>query len=348
MAGAPRLASHPAKPASRPHGNKAVVPNVLLRYARLCAGVLLCGLVWGCATPMTEALRQHDAGLPLRAELATVPFHPQQDHQCGPAALATIMQTAGVQVSPEALIGEVYLPDRLGSLQVELQASSRRHGLLAYRLEASLEALLAEVNGGTPVLVLLNLGLDFYPVWHYAVVIGFDRPREELLLRSGREPRQVMPFRTFERTWARADHWAMLALPPGKLPARASEVNYLKAAVDLEQSGPADAARTAYQTALTSWPNSLVAAMGLGNSAYRLNDLAGAELAFRQAAQHHPDSWQALNNLAMVVSELGRNEEALGIARTAQALWLKQRVDAGTPSPVESTLGSIQQRINGP
>jgi tetratricopeptide (TPR) repeat protein len=292
---------------------------------------------------MTTALRERPADLPPRAELQSVPFHPQEDHQCGPAALATVMQAAGVSITPASLSGEVYLPSRQGSLQIELLASLRRHGLLAYRLEPSLHELLAEVSAGSPVLVLQNLGLAAYPVWHYAVVIGYDLPAEKIGLRSGREAHQVLSFQTFERTWARSGHWAVLALPPGRLPARVKRENYLRAVVDLELSQRHEQARQAYQAALMRWPDDPVAHMGLANSAYRLGDLATAASHFQLAADNDPGGWQALNNLALVLSELGRHDEAWQVASQARVRSANQGSAALTQ--VEATLASIRQRL---
>src|SRR5262249_47579541 len=101
--------------------------------ARKFAGVFLfvcAALLQGCAsfTPQTESLAQgRIAGLPPARELVAVPFFPQSDYECGPAALATVMVAAGVKVTPEELVPEVYLPERKGSLQVEMLAAPRRH-----------------------------------------------------------------------------------------------------------------------------------------------------------------------------------------------------------------------------
>lgn len=279
-------------------------------------------LLWlaGCATPQTASLlAKRPAGVAERVELTSVPFHPQEIHQCGPAALATALGSAGVELSPDALIGQVYLPGRKGSLQPEMLAAARRQGLVAYPLAPSLDDLLREVAAGTPVVVLQNLSFSFAPVWHYAVVVGYDLPKEELVLRSGTTERLIMTLAQFERTWAKGDHWAMVALPPDRLPATAREETYLSAAVALERTSPA-AAQRAYATALRQWPKSLVARMGLGNTAYALNDLSAAEAAYRQATMDHPDAGDAWNNLAQALAELGRQDEASSAAKRAVAI----------------------------
>ena len=148
----------------------------LLRCTPALAGVLVCALLTACATPQVTQLRAAAAGSGLvqQAALPDVPFFAQKEYECGTAALAMVMAAAGVDVTPQALVEQVYLPARKGSLQVEMLAATRRRGLLAYSLQPALKDLLQEVAAGHPVLVFQNVSLPIYPVWHYAVVIGYD------------------------------------------------------------------------------------------------------------------------------------------------------------------------------
>jgi tetratricopeptide (TPR) repeat protein len=275
------------------------------------------------------------AALPRRVELVAVPFHPQQDYQCGPAALATVLGHAGVARTPQQLVDEVYLPQRQGSLQLEMLGATRRAGLLPYRLEATPQALLAELAAGHPVVVLQNLRLEAWPQWHYAVVVGYDRVERQFLLRSGQEQRLLMGFDEFDRSWARADRWAFVALPPDRLPATASEQDFVAAATVLERAAPAAAAQ-AYRTALAAWPGQLVARLALGNLAYRERKLAEAEVHYQQAAVDHPEAADAWNNLAQVRHERGQPAAAQVAASKAVAL--------GGPrlATYQATLSSIE------
>ncbi len=281
-----------------------------MRYYLRAALSALVLLTTACATPpQTAALRS--AAIPYRpVELTKVPFFPQEDYQCGPAALATVLVWSGVAVTPDELTPQVYLPSRKGSLQIELLGATRRHDRIPYVLQPRLTALLSEVSAGHPTLVLLNLGLSWYPVWHYAVVIGYDLEHNQVIMRSGRLPRDVVSFELFERIWARSGYWALLVMPPDQLPATAEEIPYLKAVTELERLKQWRPAARAYETALKKWPDSLGAALGLGNARYALADLAGAEQAFRVAVEHHPDAAPAYNNLAQVLAEEGHYAEA--------------------------------------
>lgn len=285
------------------------------------AATIVVMLLTACAAPQSRnLLRERPATLPAHVELTQTPFFAQERHQCGPAALAMTLGAAGVDIEPERIVPQIYLPERQGSLQVELLASARRNQTLAYVLSPLLDDLLAEVAAGNPVIVLQNLGLSWAPRWHYAVVVGYDLAAGDILLRSGLEQRQIMRMHTFEHTWARGGHWAMLTLPPGRLPATAREASYAQAAVAFEANGGSEAAHAAYAAAVARWPNNFTARMGLGNTAYALNDLDGAASAFRQAAVDHPDAAAAHNNLAHVLHKQRHFAAALISARQAVAL----------------------------
>ena len=273
------------------------------------------GALAACATPQMPQLGQ-EGGLPARAEVANVPFHPQTENHCGPAALATALGWSGVPASPAQVAGQVLTPGRAGSLGHDLVAAARRADRLAVPVHG-LEPLLTEVAAGHPVLVLQNLGLDWYPQWHYAVAIGYDLEAGSLTLRSGDEAEQVMPLATFARTWQRAEQWALVVLPPDSLPATADAVAVLRAATGLEQAGRHDAAVAVYAAALERWPDSLAALIGLGNARYAAGQLAGAEAAFRTALSFHPNEAAAWNNLAHVLAEKGDLGEALAAAKRA-------------------------------
>lgn len=276
--------------------------------------------VAGCVTPQVAELHgSRDSSLSERAEITAVPFFPQTQYQCGPAALATVLVHSGIATSPDALVKQVYIPGREGSLQAEMLASARRHGLVAYPLAPRLADLLKEVAAGHPVIVLQNLSFGFAPVWHYAVVVGYDLARDEIVLRSGVTQRLAVTLSNFERTWARSRHWAMLPLPPERLPVTAGADAYVSAVAALERIDAANA-RLAYEVALKRWPGHPLAGLGLGNAAYRMRDLKTAESAYRRTALAHPRSGDAWNNLAQVLLDQGRKSEAREAALRAVGL----------------------------
>lgn len=277
------------------------------------AGVLFFALlISGCAsTPQTRALLDDPPpSVARQAELTDTPFYPQEKYQCGPAALATILVPLGRDVSPDELVGEVYLPAREGSLQAEMRAAIRKRGLLAVQLAPSLDTLLVEVAHGRPVLVLQNLGLRWYPRWHYAVVVGYDLEKEHLVLRSGTEKRWITPLTVFERTWARGRHWAIVAVPPGEIPSTASPLEMLKATSALEQTGNPASALTSYQAIVRRWPGNELAHFSLANAYMMASEAPAAENHYRFALELNPTFAEAWNNLAYALANQGCHRTA--------------------------------------
>jgi len=299
--------------------------------------LLIAGLFFGCTGVQKSEAPVLPENLSPGVELEKVPFYPQKKYQCGPSSLAMALTYSDMPITPEALESQVYTPSQKGSLQMAMIGATRRQGRIAYPIHG-LNSLWPELAAGHPVIVLQNLGLSWMPVWHYAVVIGYDFPENYIILRSGVTERKKISFATFEKTWAHSDYWGMLVLKPTQLPAIATENEYLAAVYGLEKTQQYYAAIQGYQTALTRWPKSLVAFMGMGNSRNELGDLHGAEDAFKKAIQHHPNAAVAYNNLAEILSKQGRKPEAVAAAQKAVAI-------GGPMKEVyESTLLEIQSK----
>ena len=262
------------------------------------------------------------------------------------AAPCSIKRWRGAAVSPEKRVPQIYLPAREVSLQTEIVAAVRRQGLLALPVEPVLDALLAEIAAGHPVLVLQHLGLSWMPRWHYAVAIGYDLERQELVLRSGTEPRRITPFGVFLNTWDRSARWGMVVLTPGTFAARTQPTPYLETASALESLGKHQEARATYQAATERWPDSAVAWLGLGNADYTLGHVQQAEQAFRRALHVRAGTAAAWNNLAYALAGQQCIRTAREAARCAQQLapesgefahTLKEMKDLAVPS-VETCL----------
>ncbi len=237
------------------------------------------------------------------AELSGVPFFAQERYQCGPAALATVLVYSEVDTNPDELVPLVYVPGRKGSFQAELKAATRSADRLPYELDGSLDALLAEVNAGNPVLVLQNLGFSWLPQWHYAVVIGYDSGRDKLLLRSGTQQRRAENTNRFLYSWALADNWAMVVLRPGELPATATAEAYTEMLAASEGRLNSASATAALETGLSSWPTDPDLLFAAGNHARLANDPQMAADRYRAALLYEPQHLGAMNNYADLLRE---------------------------------------------
>lgn len=282
------------------------------------------------------------SGLPRAVHLADTPFFSQTELQCGPATLATLLQAIGRPVSPTELTPQLFVPERGGSLQIEMLAAPRRHDALATRLPEQLEAVLREVAAGHPVGVMQNLALDWAPMWHFAVLIGYDLDRAQAILRSGTTREQRLDLLTFERTWARAQRWAFAVLPPEQLPATAELPAVREARLGFERVAPPARAVAAWQTAAQRWPDDLVIGMGLGNSLLQAGRPDDAAQAFAQVAEQ-TDAAAAWNNLANVRLRQGRVPEARDAAR--RAVLRAAAAEPALLAATQATLAEVQAAL---
>jgi len=271
--------------------------------------------------------------------LEGVPFFKQETYQCGPSSLAMVLAWDGLNTTPDDLTDAVYTAKLHGSLQPSLISAARQYGRVAYPIKGVKE-LFKELNAGHPVIILQNLGIKWYPKWHYSVVIGYENSGRKIILHTGTKEAERISKRLFQKTWSRSDYWGLLVLSADELPATATEEKYLNAIAGLERAGQFEEAARGYKTATDHWPKSLSAWMGLGNSFYAQGNLSSAASAFGQATKLYPKNGVPLNNLAQVLWEQGKKEQALQTIRHA--------INLGGPlkEVFEDTLKNFDQNNN--
>ncbi|WP_051530332.1 PA2778 family cysteine peptidase [Halomonas halodenitrificans] len=289
------------------------------RPAGVLALVALLCLLAGCAaTPrLDDATR---SAVAPRMLIGDVPFHGQRDYQCGPASLAMALQYQGVDTDVDTLIPQVFTPGREGSVQPEMLATVRRHGRIPFVIDGRFEDLLTELDAGHPVVVMQNLSLPAWPVWHYAVAIGYDLRDEAVILHSGMEAKREESFKRFDATWARSDRWAFVALPPGKLPASIGAEAALQAIGDFESVNGSAAALPAWEALARRHPERAMAHFGLGNARHAGGDLEGAITAFGDATAADETLAPAWLNLGLAQAAAGRRDAAHEALTRAAAL----------------------------
>lgn len=249
-----------------------------------------------------------------------VPFFAQEDLNCGPAALASVLRYYGTDVDVKTLRGQVFSPKAQGSLTIEVGAAPRRYGFVSYPLPQRFDALMQEINARHPVLVLQNLGFSWWPQWHYSTVVGFDPNTDDLLLHSGEIANYRIPRRTFVETWARADYWARVIVPPTKTPASAAPIEYLEAINALEQTGHADEAAKAYIGAAQHFPAHATTQLVTANALLNIGQAQKSYPYFLSALQLAPANAVAWNNFAYALKRSGCEISAQRAIDIASAL----------------------------
>ena len=274
--------------------------------------------------------------------LSKTPFYPQEEYQCGPASLAMLLGASGIEVHPDELKPLTYLPERQGSLQVELIGASRRYHRIAYEIDPEISAILAELKNGRPVLVLQNYGLESLPAYHYAVVIGVTQ--NTLILRSGTTETLHMDAARFMMSWVRANGWGIILLKPGELPANLDVHRYIKAVNGYARTGNKKLAETAYIAGLSQHPDAQSLLFALGNNYLAQSKLIEAETQFRKILKADPHHVAAANNLSETLMRRGCPVQSFALIN----LTLEYATNQNSPllPIVMQTLDEIKQVLD--
>jgi predicted double-glycine peptidase len=172
-----------------------------------CLCMLL--LSTGCAT--TEKA----SGEPLTA--IEVPFFPQEVSQCGPAALATVInywygKTGAAKIlTPEAIAEAIYSRSARGALGIDLELYARKQGFQARQSAGTIDELKGNVNKGTPSIVLVDYGFSRYQRNHFMVIKGYSD--SALLVNSGRRESELLANEEFLKVWKKTGYWMLLVKP---------------------------------------------------------------------------------------------------------------------------------------
>ncbi|MEM8844330.1 MAG: PA2778 family cysteine peptidase [Pseudomonadota bacterium] len=270
-----------------------------------------------------------------------VPFIKQDKFYCGPASLTMVADYYGRDLTLKQVEQLMYLPVVNGSLQTELQATARSMKFAAFPMNLNRETLSAEIDQERPIIVLQNLSLEVYPVWHYSVVVGRSPNIDHLLLHSGQHQYYRIPWHTFENTWKRSKQWALVLLPPGELPESISEPQALQAALDLETTGNYRSAQLTYKAITKRWPNSFKAYVGLANTHMQLKEPLAASNSYQKALKLNKQSTKTLNNFAYSAYQLGCEITAIAAAKCAYKM-------SGSNQKILTTLNELKAKSKTP
>lgn len=274
--------------------------------------LLVAILSTSCATRrfQTDSIVHSRLGIPKAHRINDVSFIKQKENHCGPASLAMILKRQEKLISVEELASQMYTPLKQGTFQTDIISATRRQGMMGIPVN-SIANLLKELAAGNPVLVFQNLGLKKMPKWHYAVAVGYDLKKPDIILHSGPYKNLKTDMRIFEHSWALSDYWGLVVLPPGKLSETASELDHMQAAVGLEQLEKFNEVEKAYLSILERWPDSLSALIGMGNIRFAQTRYSEAVIYLTAATIKHPASSTAWHNLALAQGAARMHKEAI-------------------------------------
>lgn len=242
-----------------------------------------------------------------------VPMQKWDILSCGAGSLSSVLQHYGDTISM-AEWQEKLPKTRGGVMSIDLVLAARERGYDAKLVTGDAAMVGAEVREGRPVILMLQViqapgkGYDFY---HYVIVDGWDPDRNLYRTQFGDGKTRWARFERLEPAW-KATKYATVLIRPADGNAKA-----LRAAVQLEQEGKYALAATTYREILQRDPKSILAWTNLGNAEMQLGRALPAEEAFKKALELDGNAADTLNNLAWLLYEQKRYDEAEPFARRA-------------------------------
>jgi TolA-binding protein len=251
---------------------------------------------------------------PTATVIPNVPAQHWGIESCGAGSLSTVLQHYGDMTTMQTW--DAALPKtRGGVLTIDMLLAARKEGFDAQLVTGTPAIVEQELQQGHPVILMLQV-IDspgtHYDFFHYIVVDGYDPAGGLVRTQFGDGKGRWTTFDRLEKAWSGGGHAAILIHPGNSSDA-------LRAAVALEDSGKYADAANAYRAILVQHPESLLAWTNLGNAEMQIGNRAAAEEAFRKALAIDATSRDALNNLAWLLYQSKRYDEAETLARKAVA-----------------------------
>lgn len=235
---------------------------------------------------------------------------------CGAGSLSTVLQHYGDPTTMKQW-DDTLPKTRGGVMTVDLLLAARQKGYDAQLVTGNRTIVEEELRNGHPVILMLQVifgpgkSLDFF---HYVVADGIDPDRGLIRTQFGDGHLRWVTIDKLDKTWAGGGHAAILIRP------RTAQQNLtaaLREAVALEEAGKTADAAAKYRQLSQSNPDSAVVWTNYGNAEMQLGANPEAERAFREALKLDPESRDAMNNLAWLLYQQKRLDEAESFARKA-------------------------------
>lgn len=254
------------------------------------------------------------AGVDARV-IPNVPTQHWDIKSCGAGSLSSVLQHYGDRTTMREW-NDSLRKTRGGVMSIDMVIAARQKGFDARLVTGDRQTLERELLDGRPIILMLQVietpgrAYDFF---HYIVLDGIDTGRQLLRTQFGDGKARWVPFKRLETAWRGGGSAAIFIRP--KDPA----TDALRVAVTMEEQGHYDDAAREYRRILDLHPHSAVAWTNLGNVEVRRGNASAAEEAFRKAIEVDGSAADAMNNLAWMLYQQKRLEEAESLARRAVA-----------------------------
>lgn len=161
-------------------------------------------LLSGCASVAGVPDAQKQDNLHI---INNVPFFPQEDYQCGPASLASVLNYWGVSATPEEAAKVIYSQSAKGTLNIDMGIYAQSRGLEASSYQGAWDDIRNKIASGFPLIVLVDYGFSVFQANHFMVVIGYNE--DSVVAHSGRHQKKFIPREDFLKSWEKTKFWTL-------------------------------------------------------------------------------------------------------------------------------------------
>lgn len=148
-----------------------------------------------------------------RVYIEGVPFFPQKQRKCGPAALASVINYWGGSVSVDAVASQVFNERMAGTLPMDMLIYAKEAGYDAMYYNSGLDDLKRKLSEKKPLILFLNMGYDLYPLGHYIVAVGYDDKSQTVLAYSDMTEKTVFTYDSLNSAWGKTNYSTFLIKP---------------------------------------------------------------------------------------------------------------------------------------
>jgi len=144
-------------------------------------------------------------------KVENVPFYSQRTYQCGPASLAGVLNYYDYSVTPDQITRAIFRANIHGTVTLDMVLYVREKGFSARWYSGTANDIQCAVDGGVPLIVMIDVGFANLRKYHYMVVIGYGQ--KGVTVNSGKEREKLMRWDKFLPRWQRTKYWTLRIEP---------------------------------------------------------------------------------------------------------------------------------------
>lgn len=245
--------------------------------------------------------------------IPNVPMQVWDIKSCGAGSLSSVLQHYGDPTTMQEWDAKLQ-KTRGGVMSIDMVLAAREKGFDSRLVTGDRMMIERELLDGRPLILMLQViqtpgrAYDFF---HYVVLDGIDTKRNLMRTQFGDGKARWVKYKRIDLAWRNAGYAAIVIRP------RDPVTDLIRTAVRMEEQEQFDDAAREYRRILETHPGSVLAWTNLGNVETRRSNPRAAEEAFRKAIELDMIAADALNNLAWLLYEQRRLDEAEMLAKRA-------------------------------